>query len=182
MSLVMAAISKRSRNFLHSASISAVLPEPTGPPTPTRSGPWDVDMRQLPSAANAGTLMPCRSDGRNAHGVAERIENAVARLLLGLAVPLVHGERRRSVEHVRHDVKSERAIGLELLLAEELIAGRLVRKIRIAPLVVEHIVALVAGQRGLHVKQDTGLVRTVADFAGRAMRPGSGRQRLGFVV
>ena len=25
---------------LHSRSISAVLPEPTGPPTPTRSGPW----------------------------------------------------------------------------------------------------------------------------------------------
>src|ERR1700676_2507408 len=26
---------------LHKASISAVLPEPTGPPTPTRSGPLD---------------------------------------------------------------------------------------------------------------------------------------------
>src|SRR5215510_7056693 len=28
--------------FLHSRSISAVLPDPTGPPTPTRRGPWDL--------------------------------------------------------------------------------------------------------------------------------------------
>src|SRR5258706_6389413 len=40
MSLVMAAISYLSRNFLHSRSISVVLPEPTGPPIPTRKGPW----------------------------------------------------------------------------------------------------------------------------------------------
>src|SRR5260221_2785752 len=39
MSLVIAAISKRPRSALHNASISAVLPEPTGPPTPTRRGP-----------------------------------------------------------------------------------------------------------------------------------------------
>src|SRR5262245_34036878 len=39
MSLVMAQISYRSRNTLQSASIRAVLPEPTGPPMPTRSGP-----------------------------------------------------------------------------------------------------------------------------------------------
>src|ERR1700674_5521321 len=44
MSLVMAAISKRSRSRLHSQSISAVLPEPTGPPTPTRSGPFTLIM------------------------------------------------------------------------------------------------------------------------------------------
>src|SRR5258707_1041919 len=40
MSLVIAAISYAPRNRLHSASISAVLPDPTGPPTPTRRGPW----------------------------------------------------------------------------------------------------------------------------------------------
>src|ERR1700752_2547028 len=28
--------------FLQSRSISAVLPDPTGPPTPTRRGPWDL--------------------------------------------------------------------------------------------------------------------------------------------
>src|SRR6476469_5060963 len=39
MSLVMAAISYFSRSRLHNASISEVLPEPTGPPMPTRSGP-----------------------------------------------------------------------------------------------------------------------------------------------
>src|SRR5690242_2840582 len=40
MSLVIAAISYLSRSDLHRRSISAVLPEPTGPPTPTRSGPF----------------------------------------------------------------------------------------------------------------------------------------------
>ena len=50
MSLVIAAISKRSRSRLHSASISAVLPEPTGPPTPTRRGPcaWHALMTEQP--------------------------------------------------------------------------------------------------------------------------------------
>src|SRR5438309_6524873 len=56
MSLVMAAISKRSRSRLHSQSISAVWPEPTGPPTPTRSGPCTLIMAPIScghSAANA---------------------------------------------------------------------------------------------------------------------------------
>src|SRR4029077_9893903 len=57
MSLVMAAISYRSRSALHSASISAVLPEPTGPPTPTRSGPWELVIIhtpfEMPSSAPA---------------------------------------------------------------------------------------------------------------------------------
>src|SRR3954467_8468664 len=44
MSLVIAAMSYRSRIDLQSRAISAVLPEPTGPPTPMRSGPWDLDM------------------------------------------------------------------------------------------------------------------------------------------
>src|SRR5262245_51407952 len=38
MSLVTTAISKRSRSARHSANVNAVLPEPTGPPIPTRSG------------------------------------------------------------------------------------------------------------------------------------------------
>src|SRR5450631_3233615 len=37
MSLVTTAISSRSRRRLHRRSTSAVLPEPTGPPTPRRS-------------------------------------------------------------------------------------------------------------------------------------------------
>src|SRR5688572_28514977 len=37
MSFVTTAIWKRSRMFLQSESTSAVFPEPTGPPTPTRS-------------------------------------------------------------------------------------------------------------------------------------------------
>src|SRR3954447_1166177 len=39
MSLVTTAMSSVARIFLHSRSTSAVLPEPTGPPTPTRKGP-----------------------------------------------------------------------------------------------------------------------------------------------
>src|SRR5688572_20878246 len=39
MSLVTAAMSYLSRSALHSARVSAVFPEPTGPPMPTRSGP-----------------------------------------------------------------------------------------------------------------------------------------------
>src|SRR5471030_2213723 len=38
MSLVTSTRSQRSRIALHSISTSVVLPEPTGPPTPTRSG------------------------------------------------------------------------------------------------------------------------------------------------
>src|SRR5689334_25189382 len=38
MSLVTTTRSQRSRIVLHSISTSVVLPEPTGPPTPTRSG------------------------------------------------------------------------------------------------------------------------------------------------
>src|SRR5688500_7027334 len=37
MSLVTTAMLNRSRMRLHKASTNAVLPEPTGPPTPTRS-------------------------------------------------------------------------------------------------------------------------------------------------
>src|ERR1044071_6604058 len=33
---------------MHSASISADLPEPTGPPTPTRSGPWEMVILHTP--------------------------------------------------------------------------------------------------------------------------------------
>src|SRR5574343_1683684 len=38
MSLVMTTRSQRSRRVLQSISSRVVLPEPTGPPTPTRSG------------------------------------------------------------------------------------------------------------------------------------------------
>src|SRR3954471_694544 len=48
---------------------------------------------------------------------------------------------------------AERPVGFELFLAEELIEGRLVRKLRIGLLVGDDVVALVAAQRCLDVDQ-----------------------------
>src|ERR1700677_3339904 len=49
MSFVTTAMSSRCRRRLHSRSTSAVLPEPTGPPTPTRntSGRFESSMLRL---------------------------------------------------------------------------------------------------------------------------------------
>src|ERR1700687_804106 len=82
MSLVMAAMSKRSRSRLHSASTSAVLPEPTGPPTPTRSGPC-VLVISVP-------FVP-----RSADPAARRHRN--------LAHDLLATRRDQTVDHVHHD-------------------------------------------------------------------------------
>src|SRR5215208_2490732 len=70
MSLVIAAISYSPRSRLHNASISAVLPEPTGPPTPTRRGPFRLLMgishsderpaRELPSISRLGNKVKAR--------------------------------------------------------------------------------------------------------------------------
>ena len=59
------------------------------------------------------------------------------------------GARRAVVQLkcVRHRVKSERPIRFELLLAEELIAGRLMRELWVTPLVIQYIAALIIGSR-----------------------------------
>src|SRR5229473_4951639 len=53
MSLVIAAISYRSRIVLQSKSINAVFPDPTGPPMPMRSGPWDLDISNAHSVTSS---------------------------------------------------------------------------------------------------------------------------------
>src|SRR6476620_9611856 len=54
MSLVSTASDSSSRSCLHSAATSAVLPEPTGPPTPTRSGSPGSRWRLYHSKKNCG--------------------------------------------------------------------------------------------------------------------------------
>src|ERR1700722_6262896 len=64
MSLVMAAISSWSRKRLQSCSMSAVLPEPTGPPMPTRSGCWLVMIGTVSNIASRDAWRRCRSGTR----------------------------------------------------------------------------------------------------------------------
>src|SRR6266478_6539984 len=67
MSLVIAAMSYRCRIALQSKSINAVFPDPTGPPMPMRSGPWDLDMSNIPLVivAPAFVFAPGRLGGWN---------------------------------------------------------------------------------------------------------------------
>src|SRR6266571_4174537 len=83
MSLVMAAISKRPRKCLHSASISAVLPEPTGPPTPTRRGPWDFAIGSAPEEARVLRLVAQAGEIGAERGAADLVERRRHRALGG---------------------------------------------------------------------------------------------------
>src|SRR5262245_19938381 len=64
-------------------------------------------------------------------------------------------------------MKTEVAIGLELLLCEQLIERRLMREIGIAAFVVDHIVVFVSGERRSDIEQHAGAVgiALVAVFA-----------------
>src|SRR5271157_965362 len=69
-----------------------------------------------------------------------------------------------------HDMEAKGAVGFELLLGEKLVGRRFVRKRRIAPLVVEDVILLVARDRRLEIDEDApGPVR-VDDPADGAMR------------
>src|SRR5512147_1796951 len=65
MSLVTTTRSQRSRIVLHSISTSVVLPEPTGPPTPTRSGGRRLVRPGIECSRGAGAA----SGGGGAYGV-----------------------------------------------------------------------------------------------------------------
>src|SRR5215208_4907496 len=82
MSLVIAASWERSRRRLQSASSSAVLPEPTGPPTPTRSGPWGLVVISTPEQPRVLALVAHAGDvaaKRRAADVVERRDQGAAR-------------------------------------------------------------------------------------------------------
>ena len=72
-------------------------------------------------------------------------------------------------------METERAIRLELLLAEPLIERGLVREVTVPFLVIKNIIVLVAGQRGLDVDQNSSavafLVPRIRYLPDRAMRP-----------
>src|SRR6185437_5097612 len=67
-------------------------------------------------------------------------------------------------------VEAEGPVRLELLLAEKLIARRLVREARVAALVVEHVIGLVAAERRFDIEQDALAAVGIEDTPDGAMR------------
>src|SRR5215469_1318097 len=80
------------------------------------------------------------------------------------------------------DMEAERAICLELLFREELIACRLVGKGWIAPLVVQNVVLFVSCQRCFHVHEHALFAGVVENAADCAMRTGFVWDRHGRIV
>lgn len=79
-----------------------------------------------------------------------------------------------------HNMEANDAADFEMLLIEELVGRRFVRKRRIAQLVVENVVLPVARDRTLEVDEDASGPIQVDDPAVRAMR--SGLRRVGFAA
>src|SRR3569623_2397306 len=117
MSLVTTAMSLCARSALHRASISAGLPEPTGPATPTRRGPEEVDdaffmawwlLRGLAGAEDRGSsgsgseqtgvlrLVGRRQQGQARRGAAHVVVIQAPRLVDG------DGARRRGARQDAH--------------------------------------------------------------------------------
>src|SRR5436309_10485584 len=131
MSLVTTTRSQRSRIDLHSISTSVVLPEPTGPPTPTRSGgsffvrPGIVCKAFIASVSRSEEarvlrLMLRREDGEHrresltlavgeAHRVVDRLGNRCAQSLEdALACALPQRDRfQRGLHHVLGPAESK---------------------------------------------------------------------------
>ena len=83
-------------------------------------------------------------------------------------------KRRFPCQQALHDMEAQGAIRFQLFLAKKLVARCLMRKGAVAALIIQNIVILVTGQRGLDVKQNARFVWPILDLASGAMWTWSG--------
>src|SRR5262249_20176567 len=101
MSLVTTAMSCRARSARHSASASAVLPEPTGPPIPTLKGPVSCSTASLLTPHSLRSeepavlgFVPCRQQRQAGREVPETLIIESARVCSGHSNRLAEREQQ----------------------------------------------------------------------------------------
>jgi hypothetical protein len=140
------------KGVLHTPS--SALVDLQGPPLP-HGNLWPVTARD-PGGLSAGRWSQRSEldvDLPQSLGEGGRVEACE------LIEQLRKARRRRvaSIDETGHDVTAEGAVGFELRLVEPLIGGRLVRKIRMRPLIRDELGrALVAAHRRLDVEDVAG--------------------------